>query len=167
MTALNTFYINGQWVAPHGQNTMPIINPATELHIGEVALGDAEDAVQAIMAARRAFSSFSRTTREERIGYLEKVLQCYMARYEEMAQAVSQELGAPLTFAREAQVATGQIHLETTIEALKTYVFDEQRDDVLVTREAIGVCSLITPWNWPLNQIVCKVAPALAAGCCM
>lgn len=167
MTALDTFYINGQWITPHGQNTMPVINPATELPIGEVALGNAEDAIKAIMAARRAFPSFSQTTRDERISYLEKILECYMERYEEMAQAVSLELGAPLTFARDAQVATGQIHLETTIEALKKYVFDEQRGDVLITREAIGVCSLITPWNWPLNQIVCKVAPAIAAGCCM
>lgn len=167
MTALNSFYINGQWVAPSGQGTMPVIDPATEHHIGDVLLGNANDAEKAIAAARHAFASFSQTTREQRIAFLQKILECYAERYEQLALAVSLELGAPLTFARDAQVATGQIHLETTIEALKNYVFDEVRGDVLITREPIGVCSLITPWNWPLNQIVCKVAPALAAGCCM
>ncbi|GAB7528363.1 aldehyde dehydrogenase family protein [Pseudomonas sp. 3A(2025)] len=167
MSRLDRFYIGGQWVEPQGEQTLDVINPATETCIGQVAMGSEADAVSAIQAARQAFAAYSRTTREERIHYLERILERYNARYDELVQAVTLELGSPLALSRDAQVSTGQIHLETTLQALRDFAFEEQRGDVLVAREAIGVCTLITPWNWPLNQIVCKVAPALAAGCTM
>lgn len=167
MSSTEHFYIDGRWVEPASQQALDIINPATEEAIGKVAIGNSADAERAIKAAKAAFASYSLSTRDERIGYLERILEGYKKHYDELAYAVTQELGAPLTFARDAQVFTGQVHLETTLSVLRDFEFEEQRGDVLVTREAVGVCSLITPWNWPLTQIVCKVAPALAAGCTM
>jgi aldehyde dehydrogenase (NAD+) len=161
------FYINGAWVEPLGTATLAVINPATEQPFATIAMGSAADAARAIGAARAAFPAFSQTTKAYRLGLLQKILALYNERAEEIAQVVSDEMGAPLQFARDAQVWAGRAHLEAAIEALKSFEFEEQRGNTRVIREAIGVVGLITPWNWPLNQIVTKVAPALAAGCTM
>src|SRR6186713_690543 len=161
------FYINGEWVQPASPKLLDVINPATERAYTQISLGSAADVDRAVAAAKAAFLAFSRTTRDERLGYLRKILEIYNSRYEDIAQAVSDEMGAPLKFAREAQAWAGQVHLEATIAALEAFEFSTQRGNTRIIREAIGVVGLITPWNWPLNQIVCKVAPAIAAGCTM
>jgi aldehyde dehydrogenase (NAD+) len=161
------FYINGTWVKPLVAKTLDVINPATERSYTRIAMGSAADVDRAVAAAKAAFPAFSRTSREERLGYLRKILELYNARGDEIAEAVSDEMGAPLKFAREAQVWAGRVHLESTIKALEEFEYSSQRGSTRIVREAIGVVGLITPWNWPLNQIVCKVAPAIAAGCTM
>ena len=161
------FYIGGRWVDPSEPRTLDVLNPANEEVIGRIALGGAKDVDLAVAAARDAFESWSRTTREERLAVLERIAAGYQARYEELAQTISREMGAPIWLARAAQAATGIMHLRQTIEVLKSYTFEEVRGTTLIAREPIGVCGFITPWNWPVNQIMCKVAPALAAGCTM
>ena len=161
------FYIGGRWVDPSEPRTLDVLNPANEEVIGRIALGGAKDVDLAVAAARDAFESWSRTTREERLALLERIATAYQARYEELAQTISREMGAPIWLARAAQAATGIMHLRQTIEVLKSYTFEEVRGTTLIAREPIGVCGFITPWNWPVNQIMCKVAPALAAGCTM
>jgi aldehyde dehydrogenase (NAD+) len=161
------FYIDGAWVDPVVPKTLDVINPATERAYTKISMGSAADVDRAVAAAKKAFPSYSRTSREERLALLRKVLERYNARYEEIAAAVSDEMGAPIKFAREAQAWAGQVHLEATIKALEELEFSFQRGTTRVVREAIGIVGLITPWNWPLNQIVCKVAPAIAAGCTM
>jgi aldehyde dehydrogenase (NAD+) len=161
------FYIDGAWVSPAVPKTLDVINPATERAYTKISMGSAADVDRAVAAAKAAFPSFSRTTREARLALLRKVLELYNARHEEIAQAVSDEMGAPLKFAREAQAWAGQVHLEATIKSLEELEFSFQRGTTRIVHEAIGVVGLITPWNWPLNQIVCKVAPAIAAGCTM
>ncbi len=161
------FYIDGAWVNPSTPALLDVINPATEKSYTQIALGTAADVDRAVAAAKRAFPAFSRTTREERLALLRKILELYNARYEDIADAVTDEMGAPTKFAREAQAWAGQVHLEATIKALEHLEFSSHRGSTLIVREAIGVVGLITPWNWPLNQIVCKVAPAIAAGCTM
>nr|WP_290428683.1 aldehyde dehydrogenase family protein [Defluviimonas salinarum] len=165
---MGQFYINGAWVGPGaGARTMPVENPATEEIVGEVAIGSAEDADRAILAARAAFPAFSVKPASERIALLKRVREVYLSRAEDLAQAMSVEMGAPIGFSREAQVWAGDVHLAATIEAAERFPWEELRGTTLIQREAIGVVGLITPWNWPMNQIVCKVAPALAAGCTM
>ena len=164
---LSKFYINGEWVAPLGGTTMGVENPATEEIVAQVALGSVADADRAIAAARAAFDGFSGWKASDRIALLEAVLAEYNRRYEEFAVAMSTEMGAPMAWAREAQAWAGQVHLESTIKAAKEFHWEEMRGDTLLIREGIGVCALITPWNWPMNQIACKVGPALAAGCTM
>ena len=161
------FYINGAWVDPVVPRLLDVINPATELAYTQIAMGSAADVDRAVSAAKSAFPRFSRSRREERLGFLRNVLESYNARHEELAEAVSDEMGAPLQFAREAQVWAGRVHLEATLKSLETLEFSSRRGSTCIVREAIGVVGLITPWNWPLNQIVCKVAPAIAAGCTM
>ncbi|AJY45809.1 aldehyde dehydrogenase family protein [Martelella endophytica] len=161
------FFIDGKWVAPTGDKTLDVINPATEEAFTAIALGNATDVEKAVMAARGAFDSFSRTTREERMALLQRIIECYLAREDDLVEAVSNEMGAPLAFARENQVPVGASHLKSTLEALATFEFEEVRNKGLIVREPIGVCALITPWNWPLNQICAKVAPAIATGCTM
>ncbi|WP_368412714.1 aldehyde dehydrogenase family protein [Dongia sp.] len=161
------FYINGSWVDPVKPATLDVINPATEEAFTKISMGSAADVDKAVAAARAAFPKFSQTTKAERVALLKRILAEYNNRYEDIAQAVSAEMGAPLAMARDSQAATGKIHLETTIKALEDFEFEEQRGDTRVVREGIGVVGLITPWNWPLNQIVAKVAPAIAAGCTM
>ena len=161
------FYVNGAWVAPLGQGRLGVENPATEEIVAEVALGSAADADRAVAAARAAFDGFSRWSAEDRIALLERILAEYNARYEDMAQAMMTEMGAPVTWAREAQAWAGQVHLEATIAAAKSFQWESRRGATTLIREGIGVCALITPWNWPMNQIACKVGPALAAGCTM
>src|SRR5271165_927091 len=159
------FYIGGRWIDPAEPSAFDVIDPATEQPFTAISLGSKADVDRAVGAAKTAFASFSQTSREERLGLLRRILECYNRRSEDLALAVSQEMGAPLAFAREAQVWAGRVHLEATIEALQAYEFGRLRGTSLIVKEPIGVAALITPWNWPLNQIVCKVAPALAAGC--
>ena len=161
------FYIDGSWVAPTGGATLDVVNPATEEVYARIAMGARSDVDKAVAAARRAFASYSRTSRKERVELLTSVIETYKKRYDEMAAAISDEMGAPLGFARDAQAASGLGHLSQVLEVLKTFEFDEVINRTLVTREPIGVCAFITPWNWPMNQITCKVGPALATGCTM
>jgi aldehyde dehydrogenase (NAD+) len=159
------FYIDGVWVAPVASNPYDVINPATETAWAQISLGSKADVDRAVASAKAAFPSYSLTTRDERLQLLKNMLAAYNDRYEDIAQAVMKELGAPITWSRDAQTWSGQQHLMATIKALEEFHFEEKRGSSLILREPIGVCALITPWNWPLNQIVCKVAPALAAGC--
>ena len=164
---LSKFYINGEWVAPLGGATMGVENPATEEIVAQVALGTVADADRAVAAARAAFDGFTGWKAADRIALLEAILAEYNRRYEEFAVAMSAEMGAPMAWAREAQAWAGQVHLEATIKAAKAFHWEEMRGETLLIREGIGVCALITPWNWPMNQIACKVGPAIAAGCTM
>lgn len=161
------FYIDGAWVDPTVTKTTPVVNPATEEAMYEVALGSKADVDKAVAAARRAFESYSQISREERVALLEKIIAVYKARMKEIGAAISDEMGAPLPFAERFQAGAGLGHIMTTLDVLKNYPFEEPLGSALLVREPIGVIGMITPWNWPLNQIACKVAPALAAGCTM
>ncbi|MDB5421550.1 MAG: aldehyde dehydrogenase [Brevundimonas sp.] len=167
MTDHLQFYIGGAWVDPVAPRTLDVINPATEQAVARISLGGAEDVDRAVKAAQRAFTSFSRTSRQERVDLLEAILAEYIRRQDQMAQAITTEMGAPAALARNAQAFMGVAHLSTAISVLKDYEFEEARGSTLISREPIGVCAFITPWNWPSNQIGCKVAPALAVGCTM
>ncbi|GLK86361.1 aldehyde dehydrogenase family protein [Ancylobacter defluvii] len=159
------FYIDGAWVDPVEPRLLDVIDPATEEAYTQIAIGSAGDVDKAVAAAKAAFASFSLVPKEERLALLKRILAAYNERFEDIARAVSQEMGAPLSFARDAQAWAGRAHIEATIKAFETYEFSEHRGSTMVIKEPIGVCALITPWNWPLNQIACKVAPAIAAGC--
>lgn len=161
------FYIDGQWVDPVELKTLDVENPATEEVAGKIALGSAADVDKAVKAARKAFPAWSQTSREERLDVLNRILAEYQKRFGDLAVAVTEEMGAPASLAQRAQVPIGMGHLSTAVEVLKTFKFEEDRGPTLIVKEPIGVCSFITPWNWPLNQIVCKVAPAIATGCTM
>lgn len=161
------FYIDGQWVDPAEPKTFDVENPTTEQRCGTISLGSSADVDRAVAAARRAFPSWSQTSRTERLDLLQAILAEYQRRSADLADAVHEEMGAPPALAAGAQVQLGIGHMLTAIDALKNFSFEEQRGDTLVTREPIGVCGLITPWNWPLNQIAVKVYPALATGCTM
>ena len=161
------FYIDGQWVDPIEPKTLDIDNPATEQVSGRISLGSAADVDKAVKAARRAFASYSQTSREERLDLLQAILAEYQKRADDLADAVNEEMGAPLSLASGPQVSLGVGHLATAIDVLKNFNFEEQHGATLVVKEPIGVCGLITPWNWPVNQIACKVYPALATGCTM
>ncbi|CDN55136.1 Aldehyde dehydrogenase [Neorhizobium galegae bv. officinalis bv. officinalis str. HAMBI 1141] len=161
------FFIDGVWVEPAIPVALDVIDPSTEEAYTRIALGSKADVDKAVAAAKAAFPAFSQWSKEERLALLRRILAEYEKRYEDIAQAVSQEMGAPIGFARDAQAAAGQGHLKATIEAFEAYEFRETRGTTTIVKEPIGVCALITPWNWPLNQIVCKVAPAIAAGCTM
>ena len=161
------FYIDGEWVDPIAPKTLAVIDPSNEEAFAEISIGTAADLDKAVAAARRAFATFSQTTREERLVILRKLLAIYKARYGEMASAISQEMGAPIAMANSAQAAMGSLHLEKMIETLETYEFEEVRGTTLIAKEPIGVVGMIALWNWPMNQIMCKVAPAIAAGCTM
>ena len=167
MTNHQQFYIHGAWVAPSSTRTLDVINPATEQAYTRIAMGNAADVDKAVAAARAAFPTFSQTDKATRLALLRRILALYNERAEEIAQAMSDEMGAPMAWARDAQTWAGRVHLEATIAALEDYEFEHQRGATRIVKEGIGVVALITPWNWPLNQIVCKVAPALAAGCTM
>jgi aldehyde dehydrogenase (NAD+) len=161
------FYINGEWVEPSDPKPFDVINPATEEVIGQIMLGNKQDVDKAVAAAKAAFPSFSRTTVKERVELLEAIIAVYKKRYSEMAETISAEMGAPMSLSKAAQAAMGPAHLATAAEVLKNYQFEEKHGKITLRREPIGVCGFITPWNWPINQVVCKVAPALAAGCTM
>ncbi|MET0275106.1 MAG: aldehyde dehydrogenase family protein [Phenylobacterium sp.] len=161
------FYIDGQWVEPTELKTLDVENPATEQVAGKIALGNAADVDKAVKAAKKAFATWSQTSREERLEVLGRILKEYQNRFGDLATAVTEEMGAPASLAQRAQVPIGLGHLATAIEVLKGFKFEEDRGPTMIVKEAIGVCGFITPWNWPLNQIVCKVAPAIATGCTM
>ncbi|KWF91601.1 aldehyde dehydrogenase family protein [Burkholderia cepacia] len=160
-------YIDGQWLDPADAKAIDVIDPSTARPYARLRIGGAADVDRAVSAARQAFDTYSRWPVGERVALLRRVLEIYQRRYEEVARTISQEMGAPIAFARAMQAAVGTAHLEQTIRALQSFRFSTQTDSLLVSHEPIGVCALITPWNWPINQIVCKVAPALAAGCTM
>ncbi|SPA42836.1 NAD+-dependent betaine aldehyde dehydrogenase; similar to E.coli betB [Cupriavidus taiwanensis] len=166
MHIVDKFYIHGKWVQPaEGATQADIIDPATEAVAGRLAMGTAADVDRAVAAAREAFPAWSLSNRETRIALLERIIAAYQARMPDLAQAVRQEIGAPITLATNLQAAIGLGQLQATLQALRDFAFESPRGKSLVLREAIGVAALITPWNWPLNQIAAKVAPALAAGC--
>jgi aldehyde dehydrogenase (NAD+) len=164
---MTKFYIDGAWVEPLSKTRIGVENPATEEIVCDVAMGSRADADRAILAARAAFDAWTVTPPVERIAVLKRILEVYNDRYEDFAQAISTEMGAPITWARNAQAWAGQVHFEATIKAAEEMVWEYMRGTTRIVYEGIGVCALITPWNWPMNQIVCKVAPALVAGCTM
>jgi aldehyde dehydrogenase (NAD+) len=161
------FYIDGRWVEPIEARDFTVINPATEEPAGVISMGSAKDVDRAVAAARRAFESFSQSSREERRELLERALAVYKQRYQDIANAICEEMGAPVTLARGSQTAVGVGHIAAMIEVLKTFEFEERRGSSRLVLEPVGVCGLITPWNWPMNQVAAKVVPALAAGCTM
>lgn len=167
MKGYDNFYINGEWVSPITERMQDVINPATERVIGRVALGSAADVENAVAAARVAFETWSQTSVEERLALLERIITLYSERMEEMAQAISSEMGAPIRLARNSQAPIGLVHFKTVRKVLQSYDFEESLGGSQLVKEPIGVCGFITPWNWPMNQIACKVAPALACGCTM
>jgi aldehyde dehydrogenase (NAD+) len=160
-------YINGEWINSSGDQVLGVVNPATEEVITDISLGTKEDVDAAVKAAKRAFPSWSQTSVEVRIELLGKIVDGMMKRSEDLIQAVSNEMGAPISLATNAQIPAGIGHFKTAIKVLKDYSFTEDRGETRIVKEPIGVCGFITPWNWPLNQIACKVAPALATGCTM
>jgi len=161
------FYIDGKWVDPTKSHDFSVINPATEEPIATISLGGAEDVDRAVAAAKRAFESYSETTPDERLKLLRRIIEVYQSKIDEMADTISQEMGAPSSLARKAQAPAGLAHLLEIVKVLEHFKFEELKGSTLMRKEPIGVCGLITPWNWPMNQIACKVAPALAAGCSM
>ena len=168
MTEHLEFYIDGRWVPPAGQaKTLDVVNPATEQVVARISAGTPADIDRAVAAARRAFETYGRSSREERVALLERIAAVYEKRLGEIAEAISEEMGAPMSLARAAQAPAGLAHLKQTLAILKDYPFVEAKGTTRLLREPVGVCGLITPWNWPMNQIMCKVAPALAAGCTM
>ncbi len=165
------FYIDGKWVAPAEAKDLDVIDPSTETVCAQISLGSQADTDAAVAAARRAFDSWSRTSREERVALLEKLYSLYKARSNEMAEAISTEMGAPMALAQTAQWGAGAAHIKNFIRVLKEYSFEaplgEHAPGNQILHEPIGVCALITPWNWPMNQVTLKVVAALAAGCTM
>jgi aldehyde dehydrogenase (NAD+) len=161
------FYIDGQWVDPAAPNDFKVINPATEEPAGVISMGSALDVNRAVAAARRAFDTFSQSTREERRGLLQNILTVYKKRYADVANAIRDEMGAPAKLANGSQAGIGVGHISAMIEVLETFEFEERRGSTRLVLEPVGVCALITPWNWPINQVAAKVVPALAAGCTM
>jgi aldehyde dehydrogenase (NAD+) len=166
MENLQKFYINGQWVAPISKATLPVLNPALNEQIGTVSMGNSDDVNKAVAAAKAAFAGYSQTGKADRLALLKRLKEETEKRFEDMAQAMRMEMGAPITMARDAHADAAIGHLNSFIEALEALQerMDLSNGDVML-REAIGVCGLITPWNWPINQIALKVIPALATGC--
>ncbi len=161
------FYIGGEWVEPAALSLLDVIDPSTEEAFTQIAVGNAADVDRAVSAARAAFPAFSQTTKRQRIDLLRAIISEYAKRQGDIAHALSREMGAPAEFADSSQAAMGPLHLERMILDLEGYSFEWMQGSTLIAKEAIGVVGMITPWNWPINQIACKVAPALAAGCTM
>ena len=159
------FYIDGRWVEARGRCTFEVINPVTEDAAGCISLGEKEDVDRAVVAARKAFPGYSRTLREERIALLERIIAGFKSRTDDLCAAVTEEMGAPEWASRHAHIAGALGHARVALETLKTYKFDKLRGNTLLRLTPIGVCGLITPWNWPAVTVVTKVLPALAAGC--
>jgi aldehyde dehydrogenase (NAD+) len=159
------FYIDGAWVDPAIPKTLDVVNPATEKSFARISLGSRVDVDHAAQAARRAFAPYSQTTVEERLGWLRRIIEGFRARLPELARTMTLEMGSPITFATERQATVALFHFEEAVRVLADYRFEERLGSGIVRREPIGVCGLITPWNWPLNQVASKVAPALATGC--
>lgn len=167
MREMLQFYIDGKWVDPVHASTLEVINPATEEPCGRISMGSVEDVDKAVAAATRAAPGFAATTREQRLEWMQKILEIFLRRQDEIATAIMEEMGAPWKMAKHAQAASGVQHLSAAIEVLKTYAFEESLGTTMIVKEPIGPSALITPWNWPMNQVMVKVAPALAAGCTM
>jgi aldehyde dehydrogenase (NAD+) len=161
------FYIDGAWVDPVTPATIDVINPATEKAFTQVSAGSAQDVDLAVAAARRAFTSYSQWSVQQRLELLEKIRAIYKDYFDDIAQAISDEMGAPIDLARGSQAKLGHGHIKSAIKALLNFSFESIEDDMILRYEPIGVCGMITPWNWPMNQVAVKVMPALAAGCTM
>jgi aldehyde dehydrogenase (NAD+) len=162
---LSQFYINGKWVNPVEPSKLHVINPATEKSVGEISVGSALDIDIAVIAARRAFKSFSKTATSERLELLSEIRNIYKKRFNEIAEAIMTEMGAPINLACGAQASVGMSHLKTAMRVLEETKFEYTHNNLIIRKEPIGVCGLITPWNWPINQVVSKLAPCIAAGC--
>lgn len=167
MHNLQKFFINGEWVEPKGSEVLDVLNPATDEVVSQIRLGNRDDVESAVAAAVDAFQTFSLSSKEERIALLERIVECYMSRLDDLALATTEEMGAPIEFSRQAQVMAGLGHIKVALSVLKKTDFTEVVGTTTIVKEPVGVCGMITPWNWPLNQITCKVAPAIAAGCTM
>ena len=167
MREYTQFYINGQWVDPVTPKTLEVLDPSTEEACATISLGSEADVDLAVAAAKAAFETFSQTSVEERVGMLERMAEIFQRRIDEIAEAIRLEMGAPIKLASTAQAYAGLGHITEAAKILKNYTFTEDLGPHRVVKEPIGVCGLITPWNWPLNQVSCKVAPALAVGCTM
>ena len=163
----NKFFINGNWVEPNSKDTLPVINPANEEVICYISLGNKFDLDNAVNSARKAFISYSKSSKEDRISILDRIISSYKKRMDELSKAITIEMGAPKTLSEKAQVPSGLGHFMKAKKILENFSFEKEVNSSIVLKEPVGVCGLITPWNWPLNQIACKVAPALAAGCTM
>ncbi len=161
------FYIQGNWCDPRSTRTQPLVNPANAEPYGAVALGSVDDVDQAVGAAKQAFDSWSQTSTEQRLERLKAIRQHYKARYNDLVQAITLEMGAPVGLSTDLQAAMGIAHIDTFTKVLSDFAFEHQQGTTCVRKEPVGVVGLITPWNWPVNQIMCKVIPALAAGCTM
>ncbi|WDI30117.1 aldehyde dehydrogenase family protein [Hyphococcus flavus] len=161
------FYIDGEWVSPVDAKLLDVVNPATEEAVAQISLGTPAHIDAAVAAAQNAFDSFSQTSKEERQSLLDRIIETYQKRYDELAETITLEMGAPLSLSKAAQAAAGLQHLKTARKVLADYSFEEKRGSTRIKKEPIGVCGFITPWNWPLNQVTCKVGPAIAAGCTM
>ena len=161
------FYIDGKWVSPTRTHDFEVVNPANEEPIATISLGASADVDKAVAAAKKAFESYSESTVDTRLKLLQRIIEIYQSNIEEMARTISQEMGAPISLARGAQAPVGLRHLSEIVKVLGHFEFEELNGSTLMRKEPVGVCGLITPWNWPMNQIVTKVAPALAAGCTM
>ena len=162
---LSQFYINGKWVDPVKPEELDVINPATEKSVGRISIGSSQDVDNAVNAARKAFNSFSKTKVQERLELLTEIRNIYKKRFDEIAEAIMTEMGAPINLASGAQASVGMAHLKTAIRVLETQKFEYTHNNMIIRKEPIGVCGLITPWNWPINQVVSKLAPCIAAGC--
>lgn len=168
MKIYKQFYINGKWVDPVKKNdSFDVLNPANEKVIGQVSLGTPHDIDSAVISARNAFNFFSQTSVEDRLTLLERIIEVYESRYDEVAETISLEMGAPISLSKNAQAKSGLTHFRQSIEVLHNFRWEERSGSTLIRKEPVGVVGMITPWNWPINQISCKVAPALAAGCTM
>ena len=165
--AYNKFFINGKWIEPAGRSTLDVINPATEKAFATISLGNADDVDTAAKAAKSAFDSWSNSSIEERKQIISNIVDGLKSRSDEMATAISSEMGAPMGLSKTAQVGSGLGHFMNVLSILENFEFEEIRGTTKIVKEPAGVCGFITPWNWPLNQIACKVAPAIAAGCTM
>ncbi|MDE5457147.1 aldehyde dehydrogenase family protein [Bradyrhizobium sp. CSA112] len=159
------FYIDGAWVDPAAPSSLGVVNPATEETFAQISLGSRQDVDRAAKAARRAFATYSEASVEQRLSWLQKIIEGFRARLPELARTMTLEMGAPITFATQRQATVALFHFEEAARVLAQYRFEERMGNGIIRREPIGVCGLITPWNWPLNQVASKVAPALATGC--
>src|SRR5258708_26878483 len=167
MTDFTKFYIDGEWVAPIEARNFEVINPATEAPVATISLGSGRDVDRAVAAAKAAFPAYSRTSKDERLALLQKIIEAYKVRYDELAQTITKEMGAPAWLASRAQAAVGMAHLNQMMAILKDFSFESLRGTTLIAKEPVGVCGSIPPWNSPMNQSAARVVPALAAGCTM
>ena len=165
MNNTSNFYINGEWVSSKGNTMMPVINPSTEEQISDIPLANTNELNLAVEAAKNAFYSYSNISLDQKVSIFKNIIECFKNRLNDLAKTISIEMGSPITLAQKAQAPSGLGHFINTLKVLESFKFEEITDSYIIRKEPVGVCGLITPWNWPINQIACKVAPALAAGC--